>query len=152
MLRRLRISASVFFAVLTVALCVLWVRSYRCMDGISAVSANNAGTEFISSVGGLSYVKLSDATGFQPAGWWRSASILPAWNTPQFGWRTVRGMIRGNILQIWMPYWFVTAISGSLALVACPWTVVSYRFSLRTMLIATTLVAVVLGIVAYSTR
>ena len=44
-----------------------------------------------------------------------------------------------------VPYWFPVAILASLA--AVPWIRWSKRFSLRTLLIATTLVAVGFGIV-----
>jgi hypothetical protein len=47
-----------------------------------------------------------------------------------------------------VPYWFLVSMSGSIA--AAPWLRVSRRFSLRTLLIATTLVAVVLSLVVIS--
>jgi hypothetical protein len=51
-----------------------------------------------------------------------------------------------------MPIWFVAIIAGTLAAIpsaikVVPW---SKRFSLRTLLIATTLVAMVLGLVVYA--
>jgi hypothetical protein len=45
------------------------------------------------------------------------------------------------------PLWFPTALAATLA--AGPWIPVSCRFSLRTLLIATTLVAVVLGLIVW---
>jgi hypothetical protein len=41
MARKLRIAVSVFFRVLTVALCVLWVRSYSTIDIYQRVEPNN---------------------------------------------------------------------------------------------------------------
>jgi hypothetical protein len=51
--------------------------------------------------------------------------------------------------QIMVPLWFVAlAIAGlSVAVLRPPW-----RFSLRTLLIATTLIAVVLGLIVWTTR
>jgi hypothetical protein len=51
-----------------------------------------------------------------------------------------------------IPYWFVVFVAGLLT--ALPWIISSlpYRFSLRTMLIVTTLVAVVLVLIAYAGR
>jgi hypothetical protein len=53
-----------------------------------------------------------------------------------------------------MPIWFVALVAGALAVIPSlankvPW---SRRFSLRTLLVATTLVAVVLGLVVYAAR
>jgi len=47
-----------------------------------------------------------------------------------------------------MPFWVPVLVTAALATV--PWFHWSKRFSLRTLLIATTLVAVVLGIIAAS--
>jgi hypothetical protein len=53
-----------------------------------------------------------------------------------------------------VPFWFVTAVAAlTAALSASPWIPnYAYRFSLRTMLFATALVAVVLGLVGYAVR
>jgi hypothetical protein len=47
-------------------------------------------------------------------------------------------------------YWFLVLVSGVAAIIL-GWRH-PYQFSLRTLLIATTLVAVVLGMIAYATR
>ena len=50
-----------------------------------------------------------------------------------------------------VPYYFPFVLTSSLSL--APWVrYVSWRFSLRTLLIATTLVAVVMGLIAYAVR
>jgi hypothetical protein len=48
-----------------------------------------------------------------------------------------------------VPYWFLVLLTGSCAV--APWISWSRRFSLRTLLIATTLIAVVLGAVVWAT-
>ena len=49
-----------------------------------------------------------------------------------------------------IPQWFPVLLFATLA--TAPWIRWSKRFSLRTLLIATTLVAVVLGLVVYAAR
>jgi hypothetical protein len=48
---------------------------------------------------------------------------------------------------VYIPYWLPVLLSGVFA--ATPWIQWTRRFSLRTLLIATTLVAMLLGVVAY---
>jgi hypothetical protein len=50
--------------------------------------------------------------------------------------------------SIQLPYWFVVLTFGSIAVV--PW--ILWRFSLRTLLIATTLIAAVLGLIIVWSR
>lgn len=52
----------------------------------------------------------------------------------------------------WMqaPYWFLIAVSGTFS--AAPWIRQRVHFSLRTLLIVTTLIAVLLGLVVWSIR
>lgn len=55
---------------------------------------------------------------------------------------------RGSTLVI--PYWFPTFLCG--IAVAAPWIAERWRFRLRSLLIATTLVAVVLGVIVVFAR
>ena len=55
--------------------------------------------------------------------------------------------IERNPLIVYVPHWFLIALTAALA--AIPWIPLSKRFSLRTLLFATTLIAVVLGAAAY---
>jgi hypothetical protein len=50
---------------------------------------------------------------------------------------------------LWMPFWIPVLLMVTLAEI--PWITVR-RFSLRTLLIATTLIAVVLGVIVWMTR
>ena len=64
-----------------------------------------------------------------------------------------RGLFGAGIAQtstsftVGVPYWFL--ILAAVAMAATPWLLSCRRFSLRTLLIATTLVAVVLGLVVW---
>ena len=63
------------------------------------------------------------------------------------GWNTVynAGATMVNGSGVFVPDWFLVGVAGGLAV--APWLKLSRRFSLRTLLIATTLVAVVLGLI-----
>ena len=58
------------------------------------------------------------------------------------------GITGSTFTAIGLPHWFALVVVALLA--TSPW--LSYRFSLRTLLIATTLVAVVLGLIVWSAR
>jgi hypothetical protein len=55
-----------------------------------------------------------------------------------------------GVKKVAVPFWFVTLVAVVGGLI--PWIRWSKRFSLRTLLIATTLVAVVLGLIGYAMR
>jgi asparagine N-glycosylation enzyme membrane subunit Stt3 len=61
---------------------------------------------------------------------------------------TIYGMsiYRGFVTGFMVPFWFLAFVSATTAVLPwLPW--IKWRFTLRTMLIATTLVAVVLGLI-----
>jgi hypothetical protein len=68
-------------------------------------------------------------------------------NNYRFGFRTFRA-VKGIAALI--PIWSAGMVAFALAVV--PWLRLSKRFSLRTLLITTTLVAVVLGFAVYAAR
>jgi hypothetical protein len=65
---------------------------------------------------------------------------------PMLGFGRIHGLRLPPLL--FAPYWFPVLISGVLA--AVPW--IRWRFSLRTLLIATTIIAVVLGLIVWLRR
>jgi hypothetical protein len=78
---------------------------------------------------------LSGTARFEPA---RSSSS-PVWG---FG----ASRAGATIKFLFLPYW--TIVLGASAISLLPWTLwLRFRFSLRTLLIATTLVAIVLGLI-----
>lgn len=152
--RRLRVAWTVFFGVLTVALSVLWVRSYWWSDAIfdhctaiSATFTSEAGEcQFV--VGGnrttrrgieVNQLQLRDKRGIRTLSFnseWHGLIGFDAYwhNSTEWG--------------LFFPHWILGAVTASIA--AFPW--LPFRFSLRTMLIATTLIAVVLGLIMWSTK
>jgi hypothetical protein len=148
--RKLRIAFSVTCGIACVLLVVLWVRSYRFQD---RCYGNIPGTTFIAAGSQLGY--LYAIFNDEPRRDWVSRTTP----LPNEAWRKV---YRENeptkapnrfLLGIYfsppyatlcVPYWLLVLLSTLLA--AAPWLRWSNRFSLRTLLIAMTLVAVVLGI------
>jgi hypothetical protein len=143
--RKRRIAWSMAWGVVAILLVALWVRSYAVFDSVGI------GSHCVSSVNGRLYFDenfIGKDQGSDGAKVWyyqwegnnipyvaiqfQNAIVIPSGN----GWR--------------LPYWltFVSCIS----VCAAPWINWSKRFSLRTLLIATTLVAVVLGLIVAATR
>jgi hypothetical protein len=149
--RKLRIAWSVTCGIACVLLIVLWVRSYTRRDRWETPA--NSTTVSVEST--LGRVSVFHAPGDGTWTWHKStepddtylfgAEKEQAWHTgfagfavyTTFGHRTFR-----------VPHWFFVLVSALAA--AAPW--IRWRFSLRTLLVAATLVAVVLGLVAYAAR
>jgi hypothetical protein len=136
MVRKLRIAASVFFAVATVALCVLWVRSYWWADSIG----DSRQPIYFTSIRGQIHAQFAMSAFKEP--------YLHNWGS-LYGSREDEYAVKGFRLRLSqrsciadLPYWSIAIALGTAALL--PWLTV--RFSLRTLLIATTLVALVLGL------
>jgi|tagenome__1003787_1003787.scaffolds.fasta_scaffold19222441_1 hypothetical protein len=142
-LRKLRIAWSVFWGLACVLLIVLWVRSYE----YYLITYNGPG--FGSAVLGLDSKPGSLTIGVDDGGDmhpWSVRSIdLTAFGREPLPALSAWGV---DLNAVRMPYWFATSLSILLATLS--W--LRWRFSLRTLLIATTLVAVVLGVVVWSAR
>jgi hypothetical protein len=150
--RKLRIAWSVGWGLAALLLIVLWVRSYWCVDiygkqlsdvnGFTLLSRNGAVYCAIGrSIKGQELAMDLDVT-------WR---FILAWiNVVEAERTTSRHFVIANdgmITIVRVPDWCLLGLTT--ALVAAPWI---RRFSLRTLLIATTLVAVVLGAIVYAVR
>ena len=167
MLRRLRITASVFFAMVCVAQCVLWVRSYWWTDVLRGTYLGTRVFYANSLVGRLQYIDGSVRTAGYPVFYDRNQlsyesrqysdeyierlKVLDLDQRPSplhaFGFYVGN---TPNCFELIVPHWFFVLTTASLTAVS--WIGWSWRFSLRTMLIATTLVAVVLGSVVWLGR
>jgi hypothetical protein len=141
-----------------VLLVVLWVRSYSRVDTIERKT--KSGLIKIRSVHGqLQYTEfahpspavaldvqeqLSDGGTFSS----HPADMPPSEETGYwgFGWRQVTKYQTKRIIPVWFPVLITGGVAG------LPWIGKVRRFSLRTLLIATTLIAVVLGAIIYGTR
>ena len=139
--RKLRIAWSVVWCVVAVLLCVLWVRSHWWENWVAYRTGTNVYGVSMRQ-GGIRATKIKTTA----RGWY--VGRVPADDSWQWKPHSQFDVIeRLGVLYIYIPTWFVVAMSVVLA--STPW--LRFRFSLRTLLIATTLVAVVLGI-AYAMR
>jgi hypothetical protein len=133
MARKLRIAASVFFAVVAVAFCVLWVRSYWYHELVLCSFDQQFSTIPEESVDPWIVYR-------QPASDWWAGEEGP-WRAQSWGGFYVN--LRQTPIVV-APYWFWLLIPATLA--AMFWRNPLPRFSLRALLFTTTLVAVVLGL------
>jgi hypothetical protein len=158
--RGLKIGWSLFCGIACVLLLVLWVRSYWHCDSMRRVadwSTKLVHTE-VRSERGLIGFTIEDALyrldlqAIEKGRWrlvsypadegmWLSLNSTP---NPRFPTPTFRH-------RLVLPHWLLAFLITSVA--AVPWIgQFRWRFSLRTLLIATTLVAVVLGLIVFATR
>ena len=140
--RRLRIAWSVAWGIFAVLLCVLCVWSYWYSETVERGSSQRFIT--VSSTLGRLYIWYDgDASQiFWPGG--------PQWNFYE-GRTTIPGS--GSFVGGGQAYFVIPHLAiaiGSIGLGYMPWLTWSLRFSLRTLLIVTTLVAVVLGLVMWT--
>src|SRR5262249_47913138 len=136
------------WSVAAVLMIALWLRSYWRIDWISRLSSKSYAN--VASVRGRigfwydspppAAISLLLAKGWQfnvsPA-----PSGLPIWS--RFDWRP-------SVNVVWVPHWVI--IPCCAGLVVAPWVRWSKRFSIRTLLIATAVTAVFLGLVVWSNR
>jgi hypothetical protein len=149
-LRYLRIAFSATCLVACVLLIVLWVRSYWWWDTISWGITSKQGLQASSQSGGTVFQYI-DMRGFTLDLYkWR----LHSQQSPDANPMPISGMdeaFAGFLFlngMVAIPYWFLVPVSAVCA--AVPW--IRWRFTLRTLLIATTLVALVLGVIVYAAR
>ncbi len=154
--RKLRIAWSVGWGLAAVLLILLWVRSYWWFDDFGGhTRSRNLGLE--SEQGQLRFT----AKAFPPLSvpqerpWdWSSAPALPGWtdldswfppNSKTIALRHVFSVkFSSGYFVVWLPNWSVAV--SVFAIAVCPWIP---RFNLRTLLIATTLVAVLLVLIVW---
>jgi hypothetical protein len=158
MLRKLRIAFSAVCGIVCLLLIVLWVRSNSWIDSIHGTGyPKQFWCESLHGEMGL--LVLTDP-GVQPRNLrffsrppeavpYYSTGLYDDWSTPfstalGIRWTFVGGF--GLVIPYWMPVVFIGMIG------TIPWVPWSRRFSLRTLLVATTLVAVLLGAVVYAMR
>ena len=145
--RKVRIAWSVEWGLIVVLLCVLWVRSYSTLDKVSRISAVGTFQEIGITSATVYYSKMTNVEVVgapYPTQPWRHKSRTNWWSNQS----TFSRRVSPNGLVFRMPIW---APAVSLAFVASmPW--LSPRFSLRTFLLAMSLVAVVLGLSVWAVR
>jgi hypothetical protein len=143
--RKLRIAWSVFWGLACVLLIVLWVRSYSWADRVWGRFSDLTGF-VLSSYNGRIQLFLERNLGIFP---WRIIYAEPVERTGPPNYFPAVEFPLSRFASFWaLPYWLLLAVFSTLTIV--PW--LRHRYSLRTLLIATTLVAVVLGLVVWFGR
>jgi hypothetical protein len=158
-LRYMRIAFSATCLIACVLLIVLWVRSYVTTDLVRLRNTKYS-FDYLSSYGEIG-IGVSTARSWRTPGTQAYSRLtFPYMNSWQPDARhpylSLLGFRLGpyllvyhteSIVHVVFPFWFALLIIASLgAAPHAPW---SKRFSLRTLLIATTLVAVMLGLVVW---
>lgn len=156
MSRKTRIGASVLFGISAVAMCALWVRSYWQHDMAVFVINSSFGLASSSVAGRVMAGGFVPNSGSPPERTWIFRTVdLPDWR--QFRAKAERDMrvICGfgaarekDNAYATVPHWFLVGLLAAIA--TLPW--LTFRFSLRTMLFATTVIAVLLGMIVWSGR
>jgi hypothetical protein len=156
--RKLRIAWSVGCGIICLLLIVLWVRSFNWFDDLAFLFDNSQSMVAVQSAPGSLCVTWQDAglDTFSEEYYSRIFNAQRRDAPPELTLQSIAGRfhvfkfrtIRNNALS--MPFWFLVITSATLA--AFPWIRWSKRFSLRTLLIATALVAMALGLIAVMVR
>jgi hypothetical protein len=148
-LRYLRIAFSVTCLIACVMLIVLWVRSCSRLDYCKLP----VGSLHIHTIKGqIIFFALLDRPD------WKAGSVPmqyvahhPVLSSPYSGWQTASGFTISEeppAAHLQLRFWIVIPIVAVVGIL--PW--LPWRFTTRTLLIATTLVAVVLGLIVYFAR
>lgn len=147
--RKLRIAVSVFFGVLTVALCVLWARSYWRWDRLIRDAPQEQQIQSSRGQIQISWQNQALPGTLRTAWTWEAFPQKVLGPKPAAPWKLrLPRVVRSTRLTIVsIPHWTPTLLYLALTVVPIFSLVCrNARFSLRTLLVATTLVAVVLGL------
>ena len=139
--RKLRIGWSVVWAIVCALFVLWWVRSYWRLDVITRTSASGSTT--VRADAGLVTLTSSGSGGsLLESGNWAHDVDNASWGMQfwQFDWAR-----NGRIFLVRVPIWVPALVAAMLG--RATWIQWSRRFSLRALLIATTLVALVLAMI-----
>jgi hypothetical protein len=149
MLKCLRIAVTAVSLTACVLLVALWVRTKYAIDSFGGPLSASKAFYVMSRHGGIGLLLAQ----------WNSEWMYLKYPADEFvssefemeiGYKTALGFVQyvkdPGAFRIRVPYWSLVSLSAVFA--AIPW--LRWRFSLRTLMIGTTLVAVWLGVVAMS--
>jgi hypothetical protein len=142
--RKLRIAWSVGCGITCVLLILLWVRSYRVIDVVDWTTSTRI--TFVSEIG-IIQVSRSKSSAIDARTWkWHTLTDFMGAFPRTWSFNSSRDGFRFSF-----PHRLPIAVFATLA--AAPWIrQLNWRFSLRTLLIATTLVGAILGAIVYAAK
>jgi hypothetical protein len=158
--RKLRVAWSVACGVLCLLLIVLWVRSYQWADTFSFPITSKHLLGVGSAQGGMTAIKSEYVPGYYKSRWEfehfpiadpSTAKLFRPHNRPGFyGVFDLGFIVSAPFFVICVPYWCL--IGGAIAIGYAPWTQRFGSFSLRTLLIGMTVVAILLALILWASR
>ena len=150
--RILRVAWSIVFGILSVLLIGLWVRSYWVLDFVHEQDTQLVQTTIGSEVGKIYLAHFDAVIGYKgspqnisgPHGWeFVSRQPVADNRLPHFVWKRDASGVYFSL-----SHWSIAIFAALIG--ALPW--LRLQFSLRTLLIAITLIAVVLGLVVWAMK
>jgi hypothetical protein len=161
--RKLRIAFSAVCGIVCLLLIALWVSSYYKYLTAWWTVTDNAGLVVESGFGKLNLRWEVSETAFAPPhvgmrkvnldDSWEDNTDAQQWHLGGFAasWNQNGGILFPHLTQtlVVLPYWFITTVLAIFASV--PLTTNRWRFSLRTLLVAMTLIAAILGLIVRAT-
>jgi hypothetical protein len=136
--RGLRIAVSAVCLIVCVILIALWVRSFWWRDRLEAPWLKSGLINVWSKQGQLACLRV-----YSTPGHWRITTSRIHSQAPILAQLKSAWQADGQSSLVYFPHWIPVLVLAALA--ASPW--LPWRFSLRTLLIATTIVAVSLGMI-----
>jgi hypothetical protein len=140
-----RIAFSALCGILCLALVVLWVRSYQSVFDYGFSDQNGTAFSLRSYPGGLSFTRSAKIR--VPSGTYIAVEDFEVIRNNSY-WGFYVDIGDPTFTNVFVQFWFITIFPIGLA--ALSWLPWSGRFSLRTLLIGMTVLAVVLGLVVWS--
>jgi hypothetical protein len=130
---------------------VLWARTKFAIDAFDGPLLKSAAFCVMSRHGGIGLLLSDGSSAWRyrkyPADRYANSEI-----ELQHGYKTalwfVQYMKNSGVFRIRVPYWSLVSLSALFAV--APW--LQWRFSLRTLLVAITVVAIILGVLAFNSR
>ncbi len=144
MARKLRIAWSVGCGIACLLMLALWVRSYWWIEHIGGPLSQTHRLSAWSSDGGMVIRVIYAPYGYN---WYlhRTSRSQPGFSASKVRFGSAFQLLPNHIE---LPHWSVVLLSAAFGVV--PWIKPSRRFSLRTLLIITTLIAVLLWVIIYA--
>ncbi len=152
--RKLRIAWSVAWGIVAVLLIGLWVRSYSSRDELQGRTSIDRGFELYSLWGRVEwydwYLHRDNQFPLDIVSY--SGDKFPTFIYPaKSKWLDFHCLSQSQYFIVAAPHWFFILLAATMS--AAPWLrQLRWRFSLRTLLVAMTLVAVGLGLIVWLAR